>query len=305
MMERPSIFRDASVQSKFEKDGYVVIDFITPEEAQEMAEKFYEVHNEIPQGFYADAHSSDDELKSEIYQHTKTVFLNALARHFIDYKVLGGTYLSKAPGQVGKVGVHQDWTVVDESRFYSLTIWVPVQDVDETNGALRVLPGSHQFFNYYRSDNIPCAYRGNEKMMWDNMITVPMKAGQAFVLNHAVIHASDSNITDKERLVIAYGLVPKDADLMFYYRDRDDDAQVEKYAMPDDFFQRYYNVGHRPKFGEVESVFDYPVPSIPTKDLKKMIDEQLKSRGFSLLSEAEGFSHKEGTMRRLIRYLFK
>lgn len=73
------------------------------------------------------------------------------------------------------------------------------------NGALMVLPGSHLFFDKYRNNHIPVSYRGSESLILENMITVPMKAGQAFVLNHAVIHASTLNNTDKERLVIAYG----------------------------------------------------------------------------------------------------
>ena len=303
MSGKPSIFKDAGLQSQFDADGYVVIDFISPEDAWAMGEKFYEVHKEIPPGFYADAHSSDDALKREIYAHTQTVFLGKLEECFQSYKVLGGTYLNKAPGDVGKVGVHQDWTVVDESRYYSLTIWVPVQDVDETNGALRVLPGSHLFFDYYRSDNIPYAYRGNEQMLWDNMVTVPMKAGQAFVLNHAVLHASAPNFTDRDRLVIAYGLVPKEADLMFYHRERNNDtAKVEKFDMPDDFFQRYYNVGYRPKFGELVSTFDYPVPPILPKKLNTLINEQRIRKGLPIIPKA---ANSYGLLRRLSNYFLR
>lgn len=282
MSARSSIFRDAALQSRFDEDGYVVMDFITPDEAHVMGQKFYEVHDQIPKGFYADAHSSDDELKNEIYSYTGTVFLDALEKHFKDYKILGGTYLNKSSDDVGKVGVHQDWTIVDESKYSSLTIWVPVQDVDGTNGAMRVVPGSHLFFDYHRSDNIPYAYRGNEQMLWDNMVTVQMRAGQAFVLNHAVIHASDINTSGKERLVIAYGLAPKNANLMFYYQERDIDAKVEKFDMPNDFFQRYYNVGQRPKFGHVVDTFDYPVPAISSSELQMRIERELKKRNMPI-----------------------
>eukprot|EP01034_Spumella_vulgaris_P003449 gene3449-4439_t len=245
------IFKDERVQEKFDEDGYVVIDFIAAEEARNIAEKFYELHREVPGGFYSAAFSSDDAFKQDIYAHTQAVFANVVDAHFFDYKILGSTFLCKAPGAAGRVGVHQDWTVVDESRFFSATIWVPAVDVNEHNGALRVLPGSHRFFDAYRSNNIPLSYQGSETLLWDNMITVPMRAGQAFILNHAVIHASAPNTTDQERLAIAYGVVPKAAKLMYYHKNADEPGhKIEKFDMPDDFFQRYYNIGQRPLFGE-------------------------------------------------------
>lgn len=299
-MKKAPIFKNSVLQERFDRDGYVVFDFLSEEQAHFAAQKFYEVHKEIPVGFYADAYSSNDKLKNEIYAFTQHVFLDALALHFQDYKVLGGTYLCKSSDDEGKVGVHQDWMVVDESRFSSVTVWVPVQDVDENNGALRVLPGSHLFFNAYRSDNIPCAYRGNEQLLWDNMITIPMKAGQAFVLNHAVIHGSAINTSGKERLVVAYGLVPKQAELVFYFGDTDSGKlKVEKFNMPDDFFQRYYNVGKRPLFGELSSVFEYSVPQMDYRELVNKVNRERQIRKLPIITKEETRGWK-----RLISKLF-
>ncbi len=106
-------------------------------------------------------------------------------------------------------------------------------------------------------------------MLWNNMVTVPMKAGQAFVLNHAVIHASAPNTTDQERLAIAYGVMPQAAKLMYYHKNADEPGDtIEKFDMPDDFFQRYYNIGQRPLFGESVREFDYPVPAMDAIQLK-------------------------------------
>ena len=276
ILYKPAIFKDKEVQSLFERDGYVVIDFISPDEASHIAEKFYELHPELPKGFYSAALSSDDTFKQEIFDHTKKVFDSAVSRIFTDYKVLGSTFLCKSPGEEGKVGVHQDWSVVDESKFYSATIWVPTIDTSEQNGALRVLPGSHLFFDFLRSPNIPFCYHDNEQLLLDNMKTVPMKAGQAFILNHAVIHASPPNKTDKERLVIAYGLIPKDAKLIFFHRNSN--GKIEKFNMPDDFFQRYYNVGERPLFGDLIKEFEYLPPFSSRTELAYLIQLEKQKR---------------------------
>jgi len=277
---KPSIFKNKEIQTRFDRDGYVVIDFISPEEAKTVADKFYELHTKIPKGFYSAAINADKKYKEEILEHTEKIFQSAVVENFCDYKILGSTFLCKAPGEDGKVGVHQDWTVTNELDYYSATIWVPAVDTSEENGALRVLPGSHLFFNAYRSSNIPVSYRGNEALLWDNMITVPMKAGQAFVLNHAVIHGSSHNKTDIERLAIAYGITQKDANLVFYHKNKDDqNNRIQKFEMPDDFFQRYYNLGERPLFGKLVEEFDYCVTVVTEANIKQLIADEKGKRG--------------------------
>jgi ectoine hydroxylase-related dioxygenase (phytanoyl-CoA dioxygenase family) len=273
---KPAIFKDKTLQEKFDRDGYVVFDFISAEQARSISEKFYAIHKEIPGGFYSEAFNPDSNVKDDIYHATDAVFDPAMDGTFHQFKKLGSTFLCKAPGEAGKVGVHQDWSVVDEDKYYSATIWVPTVDTTEENGALRVLPGSHKFYKGLRSPNIPFIYHGNEDVLWDNMITVPMKAGQAFVLNHAVIHGSSPNTTKSERLAIAYGLLPQEASLLFYHRNEEN--RIEKYEMPDDFFQRYYNVGGRPQFGKLVDTFDYPVPVASRINIESKINKERQSR---------------------------
>jgi hypothetical protein len=203
---KPAIFCSEKIQKNFDKDGYVVIDFTTPEVVQQIADLFYAQHTTIPPGFFCEVSNTNDALKQAMFRQMDEQLTSAMEATFRDYKKLGATFLCKAHGTLGKVDVHQDWTAVDETVYSTATIWIPTQDVDDSTGALKVMPGSHLFFNYYRNNFIPVAYRGSEQLLWDNMLTVPMKAGQAFILNHAVLHASSPNLTDKVRLVIAYGV---------------------------------------------------------------------------------------------------
>ena len=271
-MTKPAFFRDETVQAKFDRNGYVVIDFISAEAAGVIARKFYELHQQIPGGFYSAAFNPDDNFRKEIFDHTEKIFQRALEENFQHIKKLGATFLCKAKGEAGKVNVHQDWMVVDEKKFSSATVWVPVLDTNEENGTLRVLPGSHLFFDEFRSNNIPVCYDQHKELIWENMITVPVKAGQAFVLNHAVIHGSSANQTNQERLVIAYGVTSENAPLLFYYQNADaKNNRVEKFEMPDDFFLQYHNAPHRPLFGRMTEEFNYPVNSISRKKMELLI----------------------------------
>ena len=281
-----AIFRDPEVQEQFDRDGYVMLDFASAEVVKEIGAKFYALFPTLPEGFSSGASIADDGVKQKLFSEMDMVLNQSMDATFINYKKLGSTFLCKAPGEKGHVGVHQDWTVVDEPKYASATVWIPTQDVDERNGALRVLPGSHRFFDKYRNNTIPFSYRGSEQLLWDNMMTVPMKAGQAFVLNHAVIHGSAINNTDKERLVIVYGITSQEAKLVFYYKKNGTNDRIEKFEMPDDFFLRYHNIGERPLFGNKVDEFDYPVPAVSREEIYEMIQrEKLKRKSIPYFRE--------------------
>ncbi len=277
-MKIQQIFRDPTHQELFERDGYVVIDLTSEAIVREIARQFYEIYQSVPTGFSSGATIADQRVKDELFSRMDAALMPDLDRAFIHYKKLGSTFLCKAPGENSKVNVHQDWSVVDEKKYASATVWIPTHPVDEHNGALRVLPGSHLFFDKYRNNNIPISYRGSEEMLWDSMFIVPMQPGQAFVLNHAVLHASPPNMTDKERLVIAYGITSADAGLTFYFKPAEADTPVEKYKMPDDFFLRYHNIGERPLFGEKLEEFPYEVPAVSQNDIYRMIQAEKEKR---------------------------
>jgi ectoine hydroxylase-related dioxygenase (phytanoyl-CoA dioxygenase family) len=252
-----AIFRDPGLQARFERDGYVVFDFVSAEQAAVIAEKYYQLQKEIPGGFSSTASNPDSAFKKAISDHAGQVISASMDEVFQNYKKLGITFLCKAPGKDGKVPVHRDWMVVDESKYFSGTIWVPMVDVNDANGALRVWPGSHKFFNHIRSSSIPVAYQPYEDEIWDQMTVVPMKAGQAFLLNHALIHASSPNLTDKERLILVCGIVPAEARLSYYHGTGK--GTVEKFDMPDDMFMKHSEIGGRPAVGVIVEEFEYSV----------------------------------------------
>ncbi|MBS1593827.1 MAG: phytanoyl-CoA dioxygenase family protein [Bacteroidetes bacterium] len=278
-MKLNQLFADVAAQEQFERDGYIVIDLTTPEIVRHLGRRFYDLNPDIPEGFSSGATEVEERVKKEIFAEMDALLGPPLDRTFINYKKLGSTFLCKAPGDKGHVNVHQDWSVVDESRYASATVWIPTEPVDERNGALRVLPGSHLFFNKLRNTHIPVSYRGSEQLIWDHMLTVPMQPGQAFVLNHAVIHASSANRTERARVVIAYGITSAQAQLTFHYRGPSQPGDLlEKFEMPDDFFLRYHNIGERPLVGVMTGQFDYPVPAVSREEIYGMIRRERERR---------------------------
>src|SRR5690606_38154144 len=53
------------------------------------------------------------------------------------------------------------------------------------------------------------------------------------IYDHALVHASDANKSSEVRVACAYGIIPEQADMRFYWNNN---GQVEEYAVTPDFF---------------------------------------------------------------------
>jgi hypothetical protein len=121
---------------------------------------------------------------------------------------------------------------------------VPLVNLHEKNGAIRIEPGSHLWDFNYRSANIGFAYPEKEQGLWKSMLRLDMKAGEALIYDHRLIHASGNNETDEIRLACVYGIIPNGAQMFYYHKN--EQGNIDVYESNPDFFL-YGNIFEGPK----------------------------------------------------------
>ena len=244
---RQAIFQNSKLQSSFELNGYVKIKLLSPDELAKLRETYQQEQFDSPSGFYSTSFSEDEEAKAQLEKAIDSIVKEKAEKLFHPHKPLGSCYLSKAPGIQGEMPIHQDWTVIDESKFDSITMWIPLVDVNHHNGALQVIPGSHRFSDVLRSPSLDNPLSDIEEKLREDLITIPLEAGEALVFSQALIHASPANQSSDARLAITYGLIPEEAKLLFYHGE---DNSIEQYEVPIEFFKGYNTkIGQRPDTG--------------------------------------------------------
>jgi len=249
------LFRDEKLQKQFDLQGYVVVPFLNEEQVAELRAFFISTHSEIPDGFYSSSFNTDEAHKKSTNEKIESVLGSVVAGHFREIKKLGSCFLNKQPGAKSEMPIHQDWTVVDEPEFDSVTIWIPLQDVNERNGAIQVIDGSHRFSDALRSPSLPDPFRDVQDLLRNDLKLLPMKAGEAFIFSQALLHASPPNMGNEPRIAVTYGLIDSPAQLMFYHNES---GKTEQYYVDENFFQQYNTqIGQRPSFGSLERTFDY------------------------------------------------
>jgi len=251
---RHAIFQDKTLQNQFDLHGYIVVDFLSKNEVKALAQAYDPKDFGNPQGFYSTSFSLNEQVKEKLHTLVDELVQSKAANIFNSFTSLGSCYLSKAPGELGEMPIHQDWTVIDESRYDSITMWVPLQDVNSNNGAMQVIPGSHRFSNALRSPSLPNPLSNIQEELRSDLIEVPLNAGQAIIFSQALIHASPANKSEKNRLAVTYGLIPEEAQLLFYHGV---ETEIEKHHVPVEFFQQYNNrkIGERPHMGTLQETF--------------------------------------------------
>jgi len=298
---REIIFNNEQLNKQFELNGFVVIPLLDKEEINILNDAYHSDLFDNPEGFYSTSFSENEDTKSLLSNTINKIIEPKAKNIFNPFKALGSCYLSKTPGTAGKMPLHQDWTVVDESKYDSLTIWIPLQDVNEHNGALEVIPGSHRFSNTLRSPFFDNPLSLIENDLRKDLQLVSLKAGEAVIFSQALIHASAENKSSKTRLAITYGLIPEKADLLFYYTNPET-GLAEKYIVPTNFFEKYNtNIGEKPDIGELIDTFNYQPKKITPNDyvLQKHIyqynkNKQMKMKSIFKNIEHQSFFEKEG-----------
>lgn len=246
------IFVNADQQREFDTRGFVQIDLLRPEDIVELRELYARYFQETPRAFHSSSYLHDFDRKKEISAAIVEVMRPRLDRIFHNFYYFGSAFLTKNTGRESLMPLHQDWTIVDESRFVAVNIWSPLQDTDAHNGGLQVLPGSHRFLPILRCPTLPFFFEPYKAAIQPHLLQLTVHAGQAVVLNQALLHASPPNMSDTMRLAITTGIKTAQAPMRFHYQP--EPGKIEVFAMDDDFLLRFEDfhkdIYERPRFGE-------------------------------------------------------
>lgn len=269
------IFKDLTLQEEFEREGFIVVDFYTPEQIEEINTLYHRLHPKDENGFFPSVYS-----KNKIYRETTDVELKRLGQKrfdelFQNYQVINGCFIVKSPGQDSYLHVHQDMTLVDEREFTGINVWTPLIDLNDENGVLYVLPGSHRFFPTYRGHTIRGFYDSIQEEIKNYMTPYYVKAGQAIIFDQSIIHFSPPNIGSQIRIVTNVYITHKEARFIICYHDKNNPewkGKVELFEEDLSFMTNYEqfgaNIYNRPNMGKSLGLVDYNFPELTIEKLE-------------------------------------
>ncbi|HYK04889.1 MAG TPA: phytanoyl-CoA dioxygenase family protein [Thermoanaerobaculia bacterium] len=225
-----------------DRDGYTVVEnFVTPSEVDHLLRVFHALDNPAQHGAWnASMLSADLAYRAKVHGAIKEVVAPRAAQLLPEYRFCICNFLVKEPQQSaeGVVQVHQDPSFVDEDRYSSIGVWIPLVDTDATNG-IAVLPGSHRWNDGPRSFGGWSPYAALSARLLKQATPVPIRAGGALVFSQKLFHGSHPNRGRTTRISATALLVSREAPLRCYYANPAMPQELEVFEVDDQFYTRY------------------------------------------------------------------
>lgn len=227
---------------RFEQDGYVAIKgFMSESEIKEIEKKaggfiqaiipgmpsehvFYE-EKDNPSTLKQLQHLDQyDPYFKELFHRKK---ITGLAESLLNNKVAGKNiqWFNKPPGIGKETPAHQDGFYFMIEPNEALTMWLAIDDVDEENGCVRYIPGSHKkgMRPHGKTGVLGFSQGIIDYNADDSASEVPMivKPGDLIVHHSLTIHRADGNPSNRTRKGLGF--------IFYSSRAREDKVKHEQY----------------------------------------------------------------------------
>ncbi|MDX2362345.1 MAG: phytanoyl-CoA dioxygenase family protein [Crocinitomicaceae bacterium] len=278
---KTAIFKSEELQTQFERDGFAKLKLFDEAEINSLRDLFETYVPEDVHAFFSSSYLDDFELKSEMSNKIAAIIDEKVKEHFVNYRLIGAAFLVKGIGKQSEMPMHQDWTIVDESKYFAANVWIPLTATTETNGTIEVLKGSQNWNRALRAPTLPFFFEGHQERIRPSLTAIDANIGDVVVLNQAVIHYSKPNLSQELRPAITCGLISKEAPLKFHYWNKDTPEQIEVFSQKDDFLLRFEDfhtaIYERPTMGESKGMIDYAIPKIKESELTDIVGPPVES----------------------------
>ena len=255
---------DKDLQDQLTKDGYVVVDLLDEDSLGSLRDLWDEAGEEL-QGFHSTIHCDSIDRKKYVDEQLRSVLSPRVEKLFDRHRCVVANYVAKAAGPGSEMPEHLDWTMVIEPDVISVGVWAPLSDTSEENGGLRLIRRSHRtlkalsgtphFPDFGEIGSI------SDRFAEEDRITLDLKAGQAVIYDHRVIHYSPPNNSKTDRIAVNVAVVPRET--RTFHHHLHPDGRVERFQVDDSFYVNH-NIDDFPQgglsFGFVRREFNCEIP---------------------------------------------
>lgn len=220
------IFKSEELQFQFERDGFVLVRDLIPLKIVARLRQLY-LENETKHkgnelSMHSTAHCDEFEMLANIHYLLEKLTKEYADKYLINYKFYLGNFLVKENRHDSLFNMHQDWTCVDEPDYCSFNYWMDLEGMDEINGQLFVLKGTHKLCHNIRfAPSCPTPWGKITHVAPYFYTYLKTNPGDVVFLNNAVLHGSVVNRSSKNRIAAVLGAYSADAKLLHYYKPQD------------------------------------------------------------------------------------
>ena len=232
-----AILNDPSKEKELQNNGYVVIpNYLSQIEVDDLNDYYLSLALAPPAGFHVSNYNTDVALKKNISNKIAEVIGTKANIYLNNYKPLTGLFYIKEADEAEDFYIHLDWNMVNEAKFQSIAIWVPLVDINDKNGGIALLKGSQHEPLRWRGNPGFCypSYNADELKQKYEVVRPRLKAGDAVLWTHKLFHGSAQNISGSRRIAASQILIPSESQPILI--NTNGAGEYELYNTSSDFF---------------------------------------------------------------------
>jgi len=239
MSREKKLFKNEELSKLFNNQGFIKYKICEEEDLDKLKAYFYKHEKEYTNSdFHASMNNTDLEAKKRIYNYLNDWGNSKCNNLLIDYSALFANYIFKRANSSYKVGIHQDWSYIDEGAFTSINVWLPLIETSEKNGGLYVLPKSHLLPEQPRFTPFEDPFSEVHDLIKSNSTCIQTSPGEAILYHSKLIHFSNENSSDQDRLACAFLMTPNQSSPIHYFKKN---QVMLKFDVKPEFFLSFPN----------------------------------------------------------------
>jgi ectoine hydroxylase-related dioxygenase (phytanoyl-CoA dioxygenase family) len=278
------IFKNSDLQTKLKHEGYAVMPLLNSQDIAQLLAlyKTYYPEDSLP---VFNSFARNAEVRTSISQGIQQVFKPRLEQYFDGFRITMGIFFIKNKAEDNHIGIHQDPTLLkNECLQEHINFWCPLQDVNKDNGAMQVFAGSHLMFPPVQALTIPTPFGQHSDLIYRQMQTIDMKAGEVLVFDNRLIHSSTSNTTNGKRICVVSSIIPASAEWFSFYRNPNlPNSDIEVYEQQPDCYLdvEWTNNMEPPKTGKKIGLLDFRPFTVSEDELNNIIKNRIVASGYN------------------------
>lgn len=279
-----AIFKDIDLQKQFEQNGYVILPFLNTEEVERLKDIYTEkFSNKQVTGLYPSHSRNDYDLTIEVSNQIIDIFKHRANEILYNYKIFFGHFMVKSNVDSQEFELHQDWSIVEESKYNVAQMWCPLVDTSKENGGMFLIPGSHHFFSNFRSGSLFRFHIKLSERTQTYIVPLKIKAGDILLYHNRLIHGSFPNQSNQPRLVAMGNATEIEAEYIYYQKSTKAPNLLDTYRLDREVFLKNLNVfekGGVPAEFELLNTISYNDNPIAESDILLHLEKRNGSSGF-------------------------
>lgn len=273
---KSSVIKDDDLANEIYLTGYKKVSCLNADLLSALKSLYDEEHQLEPKqgGMFYSMYSKDKAYRKRIHDRIQQILEPVFEKYFMHYKNVVNTFVVKLPGEKSEFYLHQDTTSLDEFKHSPLSLWIPLQNVDEKNGTIALIEKTHWFFSPFRGVSFSFPFRKINHSIKKYLKPIPLEAGEALFFDNRLVHNSLPNSSEGARVAIVCGIFPESAELQSCYKSQEEGSPIEIYSHKENYLLEYpnffYNCTDRPVSGKLIHKIEQSFPEMSETEFEKL-----------------------------------